>query len=50
MIDIILNDCQSQLDDISIYHIRNKELRTITKKYSGKKLSTLRNEIGFDVR
>ncbi len=49
-IDIILDDCQSQLDDISIYHIRSKELRTIAKKYSGKKLSTLRNEIGFDVR
>ena len=49
-IDIILEDCQSRLNDVSIYHIRNKEKQTVAKKYSGEKLFTLRNEIGFDVR
>lgn len=49
-IDIILEDCQSRLNDVSIYHIRNKERQTVAKKYSGEKLFTLRNEIGFDVR
>lgn len=49
-IDIILEDCQSRLNEVSIYHIRNKEKQTVAKKYSGEKLFTLRNEIGFDVR
>lgn len=49
-IDIILEDCESRLSDVSIYHIRNKEKQTIAKKYSGEKLFALRNEIGFDVR
>lgn len=49
-IDIILEDCQSRLNDVSIYHIRNKEKQTVAKKYSGEKLFILRNEIGFDVR
>lgn len=49
-IDIILEECQSRLNDVSIYHIRNKEKQTVAKKYSGEKLFTLRNEIGFDVR
>lgn len=49
-IDIILDDCQNRLSDVSIYHISDKEKQKIAKKYSGEKLFTLRNEIGFDVR
>lgn len=49
-IDIILDDCKEQLDNTAIYHIKNKEDRTIAKRYSGNKLYDLRNEIGFDVR
>lgn len=49
-IDIILDDCQNRLHDVSIYHIRNNGKQSTAKKYSGDKLLTLRNEIGFDVR
>lgn len=49
-IDVILDDCRNRLGDVSIYHIRNDEKQSTAKKYSGNKLLTLRNEIGFDVR
>ncbi len=49
-IDIILDDCQGRLDDVSIYHIRNDKKQSVAKRYSGAKLMALRNEIGFDVR
>lgn len=49
-IDIILDDCGEQLEKTAIYHIKNKKQKTIGKRYSGKKLLDLRNEIGFDVR
>ncbi len=49
-IDIVLSDCQYRLDDLAVYHIRNKEKKTLARRYSGKKLLNLRNEIGFDVR
>lgn len=49
-IDIILDDCQQRLDDVAVYHIRNKGEQSTAKKYSGGKLFALRNEIGFDVR
>lgn len=49
-IDVILDDCQKRLGDVSIYHIRNDEKQSTAKKYSGNILLTLRNEIGFDVR
>lgn len=49
-IDIILDDCQSRLKDVSVYHIRKKKEQTNAKKYGGEKLFTLRSEIGFDVR
>lgn len=49
-IDIILNNCRDQLDDVALYHIRNEKSKTIAKRYGGSKLLALRNEIGFDVR
>lgn len=49
-IDIILEDCKEQLEETAIYHIRNKNDKTLAKRYSGNKLFDLRNEIGFDVR
>lgn len=49
-IDIILEDCHSRLEDVAVYHIRNKHGRAVAKKYSGEKLFTLRNEMGVDVR
>ena len=49
-IDVLLDDCKDNLDDTAIYHISNETHRTIAKRYSGEKLMSLRNEIGFDVR
>lgn len=46
-IDIILQDCKERLDDTAIYHIKKG---TKVKRYSGQRLLSLRNEIGFDVR
>lgn len=49
-IDIVLEDCFDMLDDIAVYHIKNKENTSSARRYSGTKLLNLRNEIGFDVR
>lgn len=49
-IDVLLNDCKERLDDIAFYHIRNLKEKSVAKRYSGKKLQNLRNEIGFDIR
>lgn len=49
-IDIILEDCENRLEDTAVYHIKNKERQIAARRYSGKKLFELRNEIGFDVR
>lgn len=49
-IDIILDDCRDHLEKTAIYYIKNKEQKTIAKRYCGRKLLGLRNEIGFDVR
>ena len=49
-IDVLLNDCKYELEDIAFYHIRNSKEKTVAKRYSGEKLLTLRNEIGFDIR
>lgn len=48
--DIILDDCKNELEDIAVYHIKNQKNGTTARRYSGKKLINLRNEIGFDVR
>lgn len=49
-IDIILDDCKHNLDEIAVYHVKNQHKGTTSRRYSGKKLINLRNEIGFDVR
>ena len=49
-IDVLLNDCKDELENIVFYHIRNSKEKTVAKRYSGEKLLKLRNEIGFDIR
>ena len=40
-IGMILEDCHSRLEDVAVYHIRNRHGQTAAKKYSGEKLSPL---------
>lgn len=49
-IDIILDDCKNTLVDTAVYHIKNQKGQTTARRYGGQKLTSLRNEIGFDVR
>ena len=49
-VDVLLEDCRENLDDVAFYHIRNSEGCSAARRYSGKKLLNLRNEIGFDIR
>ena len=49
-VDIILDDCCEELEQMAVYHIKNGDGQTTARRYGGKKLLDLRNEIGFDVR
>lgn len=49
-IDVFLDAAGKDLEMVSAYHIRAGEGKTVAKRYSGKKLVGLRNEIGLDIR
>lgn len=49
-IDSVLENDNVDLDDISLYHLKNTKEKISVRRYSGNKMLSLRQEIGFDMR